>query len=139
MMNQPRSVVAVTVTAIVTVMLILVIGGCSEKKKGLHVTDIDPKTGPVHGGGQVTIRGSGFQSSGATQVKVYFGQRTAKVLAFEGDSKLVVEPPAGKKGQTVDVLLVFDDGSPFTYPEAYTYIDPNEGFGVDELTAGERK
>ena len=85
------------------------------------------------------ITGSGFQSGGATGVRVYFGQRKARVVAFEGDDKLIVEPPAGKEGSTVDVLLVFDDGSPFTYNDAYTYVDLTEGFGVDELTAKEKE
>ena len=118
---------------LVGVVFALALGGCGDKKKGLRIENIEPKTGPIHGGSQVTIHGSGFQSAGATAVNVYFGKRSARVIAFEGDSKLLVEPPPGRKGETVDVMLVFGDGRPFTYEKAYTYVDLTEGFGVGEL------
>lgn len=109
------------------------LAACKENK-GLTITKIDPKTGPHTGGSSVTIFGTGFQSEGAKGVKVYFGDKKARVLSFHGDTKLMVEPPSGDLNQTVDVTLIFDDARQMVYPQAYTYIDPGKGFSVDALT-----
>ncbi len=126
------------VVAPLAVVCAVAFGGCSDKKEGLRIESIDPKTGPAHGGSRVTIHGGGFQADGATAVNVYFGKRSARVVAFEGDTMLHVEPPPGRKGDTVDVMMVFGDGRPFTYEKAYTYVDLTEGFGVEELAPGKK-
>ena len=110
-----------------------------EDEKGLTITKIDPKTGPHTGGSSVTIFGTWFQSEGAKGVKVYFGDKKARVLSFHGDTKLMVEPPSGDLNQTVDVTLIFDDARQMVYPQAYTYVDPGKGFTVDALTEKKKK
>jgi hypothetical protein len=72
-------------------------------------------------------------------VKIYFGDKKARFLRFEGDTKMVVVPPPGEVGQTVDVQVIFGDGREHKFPEAYSYIDPKEGFNVNALAPGEEK
>ncbi len=107
-----------------------------EDEKGLKIKSISPKTGPADGAGNVTIHGNGFKEGGALGPKIYFGDKKARFLRFEGDTKMVVVPPPGEVGQTVDVHVIFSDGREHKNPEAYTYIDPKEGFNVDALAPG---
>ena len=125
--------------AAIAALCLLALGACSEENKGLRITGLSPKTGPYTGGSRVTIEGSGFAAGGATGVKIYFGDKLGRQVVFEGDSKLYVEPPPGTTGETVDVVMIFDDGRKFTYPKAYTYEDLTEGFSVDDLTEGDEK
>lgn len=110
--------------------------GC-DNEKGLKIKGISPKTGPADGGGSVTILGNGFKEGGALGVQVYFGDKKARFLRFDGDEKMLVVPPPGEVGLQVDVQVVFGDGREHKFPAAYTYIDPKEGFGVDALAPGE--
>lgn len=119
-------------------LVLLFAAGC-KKDKGLRIEKIEPDHGPAHGSSQITIHGSGFQSEGALGVKVYFGDKQGRNAHFQGDEKLIVDPPAGKKGDTVDLRIMFDDGRSKVIEAAYTYTDPAEGFGVDELTEGGKK
>jgi hypothetical protein len=110
--------------------------GC-DNEKGLKIKGISPKTGPADGGGSVTIHGHGFKEGGALGVQVYFGDKKARFLRFDGDEKMLVVPPPGEVGLQVDVQVVFGDGREHKFPAAYTYIDPKAGFGVDALAPGE--
>ncbi len=116
-------------------LLIAVAGGagCSTKKE-LSVTGWDPKVGPYVGGGVVTIEGTGFQEGGARGVKVYFGDKEAKVEGWVGDDKLRVVTPPGEVGQEVNILLVFDDAKDLTIEKAYRYEDVAKDLSVDALT-----
>jgi len=120
-------------------LLLLSIGmtGCS-KDEGLKIKGISPKEGPYEGGDPVTIYGSGFQEGGAKSVDVYFGTRKARVRGFEGSTKLLVETPGGKVGESVDVTIIFGDARRLKYENAYKYIDATAGFGVHEMTEGEK-
>ncbi len=118
-------------------MFALAQGGCSEEK-GLKIKGITPKTGPADGGGNVTIIGHGFKETGALGVKVYFGDKMARFLRFEGDTKMVVVPPPGEKDTTVDVQVIFGDGREHKFPSAFKYIDPKEGFDVNALAPGDQ-
>jgi len=120
------------------VFLSLGSAGC-EDEKGLKIKSISPKTGPADGGGNVTIHGNGFKQGGALSVQVYFGDKLARFLSFDGDDKMLVAPPPGEVGVTVDVQVIFGDGREHKFPGAYSYIDPKEGFGVDALAPGEDK
>ncbi|MCP4444105.1 MAG: hypothetical protein GY811_02005 [Myxococcales bacterium] len=113
-------------------------GACSEEK-GLKIKSISPKTGPANGAGNITIHGNGFKKGGAVGVEVYFGDRKARFLRFEGDAKMVVVPPPGEVGQTVDVQVIFGDGREHKFAEAYSYIDPKAGFNVNALAPGDEK
>ena len=121
----------------VALVFVLSGAGCS-KKEGFKVTGLEPKVGP-YTGGTVTITGSGFQEGGARGVTVYFGNRPAKVLGWVGDDRLKVEsPPVDEDmiGQTVDVMLVFDDSGEIKIEQAYTYEDVGGAMNVDSLTEG---
>lgn len=126
------------VVAIGAVMC-LALAGCGDKKEGLRITKLEPKVGPYTGGSLITIHGSGFESGGATGVKVYFGDKLGSRVVFEGDSKLQVEPPPGKRGESVDVLLIFDDGRKFKAENAYTYEDLADGFSADSLAPDKKE
>jgi hypothetical protein len=111
--------------------------GCSQKK-GLSVTGIEPTSGPYTGNTTVTIHGSGFQQDGAKGVKVYFGGQQARVLGFVGDTMLKVDSPAGEVGQSVDVMLVFDDARN-SEPLKFTYTEAGDQFNVDALVEGDKQ
>jgi|TARA_R110000868_G_scaffold283130_1_gene543565 hypothetical protein len=110
-----------------------------DEEKGLKIKSISPKTGPADGAGNITIHGNGFKQSGHIGVEIYFGDKKARFLRFEGDTKMVVVPPPGEVGQTVDVEVIFGDGRGHKFPEAYSYIDPKEGFNVNALAPGDKK
>lgn len=101
--------------------------GC-DKEKGLKITGIEPKSGPAIGAGVVTILGSGFSEAGKMGASVYFADDKANFLRFEGDDKLMVIPPPGTEGVTVDVLVVFGDGREHTFSKAYKYQNTKVGF-----------
>jgi IPT/TIG domain len=132
-MPRVRSVIFL----VVAVVMLAGGAGCS-KKKGLRITGIEPTSGPYLGNSTVTIRGSGFQEGGTKGVKVYFGDREARVLGFVGDDVLKVETPAGEVGRTVDVLLVFDDARSLPYEKAFTYTERPAEFNVDALVEGDK-
>jgi len=135
---MPRFRAAHAVCLSLALLLVAVGGGCAEKK-GLRVTGLEPSKGTHNGATQVTIRGSGFQQDGAKGVKVYFGERQARVIGFVGDDVLRVETPAGELNKTVDVLLVFDDSRNLTYEKAFTYSeDTADQFNVDALVDGKQ-
>lgn len=87
----------------------------------LAVTAIDPSNGDAAGGTYVKITGTNFINEGARNVKVYFGSRQGSVIRFASDSELIVEAPAGKANETVDVLVVFDPGGEMKLPKAFTF------------------
>jgi hypothetical protein len=101
----------------------------------LAVESLDPNTGPVAGGTNVTVTGSGF--TGANVVS--FGQVRAPDLTFVNDTQLTVtSPPATTPGAvdvTVTTLAGTSPTSPtdqFTYdgaaaPPTVTGINPNTG------------
>jgi major membrane immunogen (membrane-anchored lipoprotein) len=128
-----KAVKSVKVALLVAAMGLVALAACGKDDKGLRITKLTPKTGPYTGGSEVTIEGEGFASGGATGVKIYFGEKLGRQVVFEGDTKLHVEPPPGKNGESVDVTMIFDDGRKFVVEKAYTYVDLTEGFSVDDL------
>ncbi|HEY4947424.1 MAG TPA: IPT/TIG domain-containing protein, partial [Acidimicrobiales bacterium] len=65
-----------------------------------EVTDVSPSAGPVAGGTQITITGSGF--NGATAVA--FGTNPATTFVVASDTQITAVSPAGVAG-TVDVTV----------------------------------
>jgi hypothetical protein len=113
--------------------------GC-DKKPGLRITGIEPKSGPYTGGTLVTVHGSGFQEGGVKGVKVYFGEKEATRVYIDGDTRIKVEPPGGEPDETVDVMFLFDDAKKLEYPKAFTYIDYSQHkMGADALIKPEDK
>lgn len=97
--------------------------GC-EQKKELAVTKIHPKRGPFIGGDKVTISGTGFSLSQG--LSVYFGKNKASAPLIKENGEIIVDTPAGEVGQTVDIIINFDDARTLTIPGAYTYYDPTD-------------
>ncbi len=125
--------------AVLFFSVVLALGSLAcGQEEGLRITKLEPKSGTYLGGDTVTIFGSGFQAEGARDVIVYFGTNKAKVLAFDGDTKLRVQAPSGTKGKTVEITLIFGDSRKFSYPDAYTFIEPS-GIKVDDLVEKEKK
>jgi hypothetical protein len=88
----------------------------------LSVTGIDPPKGDAAGGTFVRITGTNFVADGPRNVKVYFGKAQGTVVRFASDVELIVEAPAGKAKQTVDVTLEFDPGGEMKLPKAFTFV-----------------
>jgi hypothetical protein len=81
------------------------------------VTGVNPETGPVGGGTNVTVNGSGF--TGATMVQ--FGQVRAQNLTVTSDTQLTVTSPLAAAG-TVDVTVTTPAGtSPTALADHFTY------------------
>jgi len=95
--------------------------GCDEKKE-ISVTDIFPKRGPFMGGDPVTIKGTGFTASQG--ITIYFGKKKARPPVIKESGEIIVEPPAGETGSTVDVEIEFADSRRLVLPKAYSYYDP---------------
>ena len=93
---------------------------CSEQS-GRQISGLHPSRGPYIGGDPVTISGHGFTPT--TGLKIYFGTKAAKSPIIK-ENEIIVEPPPGDVGQTVDIEIVFDDSKTMKIPKAYTYIDP---------------
>ncbi|MEM9490739.1 MAG: hypothetical protein AAGC55_16445, partial [Myxococcota bacterium] len=75
-------------------------------------------------GDMVRIYGSGFQASGAKQVRVFFGSKKAKFIRYEGDEVILLEVPGGHEfGTTVDVELVFEPGGSKKLEKAFKYAE----------------
>lgn len=87
----------------------------------LAVTGLEPDRGDPAGGTYVVIKGTSFTDDGPRSAKVFFGAKQATVIRFAGDGELVVEAPAGKANETVDVKVVFDPGGEMSLPKAFTY------------------
>ena len=82
------------------------------------VSSINPAYGPLGGGTNVTVTGSGF-TSGST---VFFGGIQASHVNFVSSTSLVATTPAGSLG-TVDVTITASNGS-MNLPGAYSYLGP---------------
>jgi IPT/TIG domain-containing protein len=104
-------------------LFFLFLGSCQEKTE-LSVTKLHPTRGPYMGGDPVTITGSGFKPQ--LGITIYFGKNKAKPPVIKENGEIVVEPPAGEIGQTVDVEIVFDDARTLKLPQAYSYFDPTD-------------
>ena len=86
------------------------------------VTGVSPPNGPVAGGTDVIVTGSGF--TGAT--KVSFGTVAAPDLAVFSDTQLTATSPPVDTGETVDVMVATSAGTSRTTPaDQYTYVATN--------------
>ena len=108
---------------VIPVLILSLAAGCSESKKDeLAVKGVHPTRGPYIGGDPVTITGTGFTTT--QDITVYFGKNKAKPPVIKENGEIVVDPPAGENGSTVDIELVFGDARILKIPKAYTYMDP---------------
>jgi hypothetical protein len=92
----------------------------SDQFAYLEVASLNPTTGPVSGGTQVTVLGSGF--SGATAVM--FGGRAGTALAVLNDGQLTVDTPAATGAGAVVVTVTTPLGTSPAGP-AFSYEGKN--------------
>ncbi len=94
--------------------------GCSHETK---ITEIEPNQGTFNGGEEVEIKGQGFPRSG---VMVRFGTKEALQVVIISDNVIKVASPAGDKGTTTDINVIFDDGRAFQLKNAFRYVDSTQ-------------
>lgn len=123
--------------AIGAVLVALAAAGCSSDSK-LKVFGVDPNQGDYQGGTTVDIKGNGYSQNGALNAKVFFGDRQGVVLRFDGDGDMYVTAPGGKKGETVDVKVLFEGKGPVTIPKSFTYIETKQ-VDVQDLSTDKPK
>jgi len=126
-----------TVVVAVLVAAAAAAAGCGEDKK-LKVYGLEPNQGDFQGGTTVHIKGNGFQAGGVKNAKVYFGDRQGTVIKFDGDKDLYVTAPGGKKGETVDVKIIFEPGGQIPVPKSYTFVEIKDT-DVDDLSTDKVK
>ena len=124
------------VTAVLVGAILCFGVGCSEDTT-LKITRLSRSSGSP--GETLNIYGTGFQSSGRKDVKVFFGTKKAKVKGFKGNTQMTVTVPGGIEfGKTVDIKVVFEPGGELTYEKAFTYAVPTVG-DPNELLGGGKK
>ena len=128
----------VRLTAILSVSVVFCLGvGCSDDTT-LKVTRLSRSQGSP--GETINIYGSGFQSGGRKDVRVFFGTKKATVLGFKGDKQMTVKVPGGIDfGKTVDIKLVFEPGGELTYKQAFTFAQPEVANPEELLGGGDKK
>ncbi|MDI9633621.1 MAG: IPT/TIG domain-containing protein [Methanolinea sp.] len=104
------------------------------------VTNLTPAEGPLEGGTNVTITGSGF--TGVTAVR--FGSTPAPSYTLVSDSTIFATSPPGSVPGTVNVTVttpygtsIPGPGSQFTYAVAHLEIDVNGTISNWTLSIGE--
>ena len=70
------------------------------------VSSVNPNTGPVAGGGAITISGGGFQNATA----VVFGSVGNGTIVGQNETSITVIPPTAPGGLCVDVTVVNSQG-----------------------------
>ena len=83
------------------------------------VTSVGPSSGPVAGGTNVTIAGSGFAAGAA----VHFGSSAAASASVASETSITATAPSGAAGR-VDIVVTNPDGQSGRLVEAFTYTAP---------------
>ena len=113
-----------------------VVSACSKDNPKLLVTGLDPDKGDTEGETFIRIKGNRFTADGPRTAKVYFGGRQGRVIRFESDNEMVVQPPGGKANEVVDVLIVFDPGGSLKIPGGFKFVEKRSGMpSVDDFGA----
>ncbi|HZL98734.1 MAG TPA: IPT/TIG domain-containing protein, partial [Planctomycetota bacterium] len=84
---------------------------------GADIVSISPGSGPSIGGPNVTLTGTNFINDGSTVVT--FGGTPAAVISVT-PTQVVVDPPAGTRGTSVNVVLTCTNGTD-TVVNGWTY------------------
>ncbi len=104
-------------------------GNCFTYYDELVVTGFTPKEGPLLGGNEVTIVGSGFTND----VHVLFGNRAASTVTWVSATELKVTAPPGAVADAVD-LTVYNKNGVSTGRRAYRYVGNLRITGVSPVT-----
>lgn len=94
---------------------------------------IEPSSGPVDGGTNVSIKGQGFVSG----VAVKFGGQSAVVNSSSNTSIEVTTPKSATGPGAVDVEVTNPDGEKVTLAKGFTYVGPASGEGGSASGSGE--
>ncbi|WP_081904144.1 IPT/TIG domain-containing protein [Brevibacillus thermoruber] len=86
------------------------------------ITKLTPTSGKLEGGEAIYIDGKDF----AQGLKVYMGDKEAKIITYYGTGRVKVQAPPGDAPGTVDVKVVNPDGKEAVLANAYTYQAPPE-------------
>jgi hypothetical protein len=92
--------------------------GTQPPSKPLSLLQLSPPRGPLAGGGDVDIEGTGFSD----ETLVWFADQPADVLYRAGGSHIYVRVPAGKAPGTVEVRARNGSGTAVTLPHGYAYL-----------------
>ncbi len=95
-------------------------------QSGLALHAVAPAEGPVAGGQEVILLGSGFDQGGQV---LFFGESFSPSLSVESPNILRAVAPPGPAG-AVDLRLRTLEGAS-TLPQAYRYLHPLEFHGVE--------
>jgi hypothetical protein len=117
------------------------LAACGSDDPKLKVTSIEPPRGASDGTSYIHIYGNRFLTDAngndaPSNAKIYFGGTQGKITRFPNDGEMIVQAPAGKAGDVVDLLIVFEGRGEITIPKAFTYYDkaPETQMNVDTLT-----
>ena len=96
------------------------ISGAYVYTPGPKVDGVQPKLGPLSGGTQVTVIGTGFKSG----LTVYFGGKVAQLVNLTSDLVVVVSTPEGPAPGFADVTVVNTDGQAGTLDGGFEFLAP---------------
>ena len=94
-----------------------------EYLPALELSSLSPPSGPVEGGTEVELEGSGF----GADMEIYFGPLPAELVTFEDSNSVVVKAPPGSG--RVD-LRIERDGLSAVLEDAFSYQDELSVFGL---------
>ena len=90
----------------------LQVGGASfASATTLAVTSVSPNSGPIEGGTEITITGSGFVNTG-NDIKVNIGGASATNIVVVNSTTITADTPVGSLGLSDISVEVNNDGSP---------------------------
>jgi hypothetical protein len=113
---------------------------CSKDNPKLMVTALEPDKGDTEGETYIRVKGNRFTADGPRTAKVYFNGRPGRVIRFESDSEMVVQPPGGRANEIADVLIVFDPGGSLKIPNGFKFYEKRNGMpSVDDLGSNNKK
>ncbi|MFU8802291.1 MAG: IPT/TIG domain-containing protein [Bradymonadaceae bacterium] len=93
-----------------------------DAEAGLQLSSVSPRQGPVVGGTQVTLGGSGFEQG----LTVLFGDEPATDVQIQSSRSIIARTPAAGAPGTVDVRVQNPDGGEAVITNAFTYIDSDQ-------------
>lgn len=91
----------------------------ANQTEGLSIKSVAPNRGPVGGGGQMDIAGSGFVDG----MRVWIGNSEVKIAWRAGNTHLFVPIPPATSPGIVDIKLQVGKDKIVGIPRAYTYVD----------------
>ncbi|BAH45949.1 conserved hypothetical protein [Brevibacillus brevis NBRC 100599] len=84
------------------------------------ITKVTPNSGKLAGGEILYMDGKDF----AQDLKVYVGNKEAKLITYYNATRLKVEAPPGDNPGTIDLKVVNPDGTEAVLANGYTYLAP---------------